>query len=624
MSFQTDLWVSVYDPWTGYVVPNAFCVLYEYRTGTNRYGYTDGAGLWHVGWVDTGQFLLVVSKANYNDFMAAYGVGGDYLEIQVALIPIGQPPPPPPPVECSILFRVFNEAGTRLSGASVTVDGVSGSTDSQGTVLFTGLILKTYNWSVTLNGYHDAAGQILCGEAKQYGVDVTMVSTAEPPPPPPAYYNLVVYVKDSGDGVTPVVGVDVRCTEKTMPPLYDGVGTTNSSGAVAFNGLPSGGYRLQAWTKSQSYYDSLDVVLDANKSATLYLPTEYSLTINGGQGGVTQPSQGVYIYARGASVTVSAVPNSGYAFDYWVLDGVTYTQNPIGFTMNTGHSLTPFFRSLAPQMRYLTISKEKGGSTDPVGGIIQYPQGTSVTVTAIPDSGYLFSYWTLDGAKKTENPTVVTMNVDHVLIPFFLGQGEVPVDWDAPAEYKSGVYEWSLRFNIAPIPFLSSWIAELQSGQQDDQANINRIMAERGATGTATILSKAVSMHANWYGAVDYFTIKYTVAFTGSIQPTVEVSLFPWVVLIPYIPAILSIISLIIIGLIIYNITSTIRMITGPDEYKPQKDGECASGWVWDDAKKLCVKKGIDVGQLILIGGGVIVAATVLPKMLEGRGKKKS
>ena len=588
--------MSVYDPWTGYVVPNAWCSLYEYRTGTSTQGYTNSAGLWHAGWFDSGQFNLVVSKANYNDFLNTYGVGGDYIEIPVALIPLGTPPPPPPAQECSILFRAFNEAGTRLAGASVSVDGVSGLTDSLGAVTFYGLILKTYNWAVTLNGYHDAAGQILCNETKLYGVDVTMVSTAEPPPPPPAYYNLVVYVKDSVDGVTPVVGVDVRATEKTMPPLYDGVGTTNSSGAVAFNGLPSGGYRIQAWTKSQSYYDGVDIVLDSNKSVTLHLPTEYSLTINGGQGGSTQPIQGVYAYAKGASATVNAVPDGGYAFDHWVLDGVTYTQNPISFSMNTGHSLTPFFRSLAPQMRYLTISTEKGGHTDPAGGYIQYPQGTSVTVTAIPNSGYTFNSWTLDGVKRTENPITVTMNVDHVLIPFFLGQGQIPIEWVGTIpDFKDGTYEWSLGFNITPIPFLDNYIVDMLAQRPQDESALNSALASQGIAGSATITDKKITKHQNIFGNVDQFTITYTFTLAGTgLNLTGQQALVAWIPILVYVlPIILTLLIAVVYLLIVNSIVSGIKLITGPE--------------------------GQNIG--ILVAGGVGIAALVLLSKKERPGE---
>lgn len=603
----------IHDPWTGLMIPNVYCSLYEVRTGITYTGYTDASGWWNVGYVDPGQFNLAISHPGYNDYFEPHGVAGDYFTIDVALIPLGEPPPPSE--VCNIMFRVFDEAGARLQGATVTVGGVSGVTDSLGVVWFYDMAFAVYSWTVTLSGYHDAAGNITCNEAKDYGVDVTLILVTEPPPPPPAYYTLTVYVKDSGDLVTPIVGVDVRATEKSYPPQYDRVLTTNAQGYVVFADAPSGTYQIQTWNKAATVFDTKDVVLDSDKVETLYLPLEvtFSLTINYGQGGSTSPAAGVYTHSPGTSVAVTAVPDSGYAFDRWVLDGVEYLQNPIVVVMDSGHSLTPMFKSLAPEVHYLSVAQATGGSTNPSYGVHEYPVGTTVAVQATPSANYVFDYWHLDGVKRTENPITVTMNADHVLIPFFLAEGEVPVDWVAPAAYESGVYLWSLRFNITPIPFLSSWIADIQAGMLDDEALINQYIADSGGTGTATMLSKTVTTHTNWFGAVDYFTVTYKVAFEGTISGvSAGMALFAWAVLIPFIPAILSIFYLIIVSLMVHNVLCTIRKLAGPQCYTPVEAGSCALGYVWDAEKGLCCKTGVDLTTVALVGGIALVAATVL------------
>ena len=57
----------------------------------------------------------------------------------------------------------------------------------------------------------------------------------------------------------------------------------------------------------------------------------------------------------------------------------------------------------------LTISKTTGGTTDPAPGSHTYNNGTEVTITAIPDSGYEFSGWSGD-ATGTTNPIMITMD----------------------------------------------------------------------------------------------------------------------------------------------------------------------------------------------------------------------
>ena len=64
----------------------------------------------------------------------------------------------------------------------------------------------------------------------------------------------------------------------------------------------------------------------------------------------------------------------------------------------------------------LIISCGTGGSTSPAPGTYRYAEGTPVTVTANPQSGYVFDQWLLDGQPAGSNPTkIVTMNQFHTL-----------------------------------------------------------------------------------------------------------------------------------------------------------------------------------------------------------------
>jgi len=76
----------------------------------------------------------------------------------------------------------------------------------------------------------------------------------------------------------------------------------------------------------------------------------------------------------------------------------------------------------APPPTYsLTITKTVGGTTDPVPGTYTYPEGTIVSVTAIPDTGFLFDHWELDGVEVGATATIdVTMNADHGLHAVFV------------------------------------------------------------------------------------------------------------------------------------------------------------------------------------------------------------
>ena len=69
----------------------------------------------------------------------------------------------------------------------------------------------------------------------------------------------------------------------------------------------------------------------------------YKLTITTTFGGTTNPSPGIYTYVNGTQVVITAIPNNGFSFDYWLLDGVKTTQNPITIIMNANHTLVAYF-----------------------------------------------------------------------------------------------------------------------------------------------------------------------------------------------------------------------------------------------------------------------------------------
>jgi len=77
-------------------------------------------------------------------------------------------------------------------------------------------------------------------------------------------------------------------------------------------------------------------------------PLEYTLTITSTVGGTTDPKHGSYKYPNGTEVSVTATPNTSYAFDHWELDGTNQTINPIIVVMNRNHTLKAVFCATAP------------------------------------------------------------------------------------------------------------------------------------------------------------------------------------------------------------------------------------------------------------------------------------
>lgn len=166
--------------------------------------------------------------------------------------------------------------------------------------------------------------------------------------------------------------------------------------------------------------DGMDVPIDLVFVAPP--PPEHLLTIGTGEGGTTNPVPGDYYYEEGLQVSVQAIPDLGYVFSEWMLDGIQYSTNPIIVLIDTSHLLIAYFSTEEPPpptTYNLQIGVSGIGTTDPSPGIYSYDSGTAAIVTAIPSAGYFFNYWELDGTTKTENPTTIIMNADHALNAFF-------------------------------------------------------------------------------------------------------------------------------------------------------------------------------------------------------------
>ena len=109
-----------------------------------------------------------------------------------------------------------------------------------------------------------------------------------------------------------------------------------------------------------------------NKSYTLHAVFQlltYRLTILSSTGGTTNPTPGTYTYPAGTVVQVTAIPDTGYRFDHWVLDSSPAgSASPISITMNDDHALQAVFA----ETHTLVITVSEGGTTNPAPGTYTY------------------------------------------------------------------------------------------------------------------------------------------------------------------------------------------------------------------------------------------------------------
>jgi len=180
---------------------------------------------------------------------------------------------------------------------------------------------------------------------------------------------------------------------------------------------------------------------------------EYTLTVSAGTGGTTDPTPDTYTYFGGARVTVTAVPNSGFAFSGWGGDA-SGVENPITIVMNRDKSLTAnFVREYT-----LTIMAGEGGTTQPPPGSHGYGEGATAVITAVPNSDYGFIDWAGDvpSGHETDNPVTVTLDSDKSITAHFIRTFQLIIaagnGGTTDPEPGSHVYNSGSEVTITAIP----------------------------------------------------------------------------------------------------------------------------------------------------------------------------
>ena len=133
---------------------------------------------------------------------------------------------------------------------------------------------------------------------------------------------------------------------------------------------------------------------------------EITATANPSSGGTIT---GIGSYIEGATATLTATPNLGYAFVNWTENNqVVSTNATYSFTVNEPLNLVANFQSI-PKNNIAYASVENGTVCGPTAA---YP-GETVTLTASPASGYVLASWNV---YKTGDPSTTIVVEDNQLV----------------------------------------------------------------------------------------------------------------------------------------------------------------------------------------------------------------
>lgn len=163
--------------------------------------------------------------------------------------------------------------------------------------------------------------------------------------------------------------------------------------------------------------------------------TTVSLTIESRPGGSVSATIGTESYVivpntsltfrvnYGTYVTLTAYPSSGYRFKHWLKDGAVYsTSTTINPYISANVTYTAVYETTtAPPPGYYNVTYNVGeggklliNNVEYKGsGVLTFASGTSLTIKAVPDSGYEIDQFIVAGSAVVGTDTkTITLNSD--------------------------------------------------------------------------------------------------------------------------------------------------------------------------------------------------------------------
>ncbi len=175
---------------------------------------------------------------------------------------------------------------------------------------------------------------------------------------------------------------------------------------VALSATPASGFLLSSWGGACSGSSTCSVEMSVARNVTAAFAMSRTLNVSvTGTGTVTSNPTGINCgadctqnYPDGTSVTLTATPGANFTFTGW--GGACSGTGNCVVSMTAQRDVTATFTAQTSSFALTVVVAGSGTVTSNPAGINcgsdcteSYTQGTSVTLTAAPSSGYTFSGW---------------------------------------------------------------------------------------------------------------------------------------------------------------------------------------------------------------------------------------
>ena len=427
-------------------------------SGGGSYYYGDYAtlsataysGYEFVGWSDGSSEnphqVLVTGNATYTATFSE--VGTTYYTVSAYVSPTGA--------------GTVSGTGTFPAGASATLTATAnpgytfdhwndGSTTNPRTVTvnnnmsFTAYF-NTQQYTITTNVTPAGSGTVTGGGTYPYGATATLTAT------PNSGFEFLQWSDGSlqnprvitvtGDatytalftnGTGELYTLIVTANFPLLGQVFGG-GTYPAGSVVEISAYPNTYARFVKWDDGSTENPRTVIVnSDMEFVAEFVAMQNYTITVES-----ADPERGQAFgggsYSEGSEIQIAAVPYSGYMFEKWQ-DG--NTQNPRTITVTGDATYTAYFVENNVVTYTITLISNTDEGTVSGGGT--YIAGTTATIQAFPNPGYVFTKWS---DENTQNPRTITVTNDLTLVAFFatgVGENEQPNMFVYPNPAKENI-----------------------------------------------------------------------------------------------------------------------------------------------------------------------------------------
>jgi hypothetical protein len=175
--------------------------------------------------------------------------------------------------------------------------------------------------------------------------------------------------------------------------VISGTGNYASGALATLVAVANSGFSFINWTENGTAVSTSPTytftVSAARNLVANFSETGLTIAASAGTGGTITSGAGNYIV--GAIATLVATANSGYRFANWTENGtVVSTDAFYGFTVSAARTLMANFI----KTYNITVLKNSSGQFNTVTGAGTYDVNATVTLVAVPKSGYHFDNWT--------------------------------------------------------------------------------------------------------------------------------------------------------------------------------------------------------------------------------------